>query len=115
ATVSKAFPYETGSPFSKTGLAMPDPGSVQFVQDGSGASAATASAAGASSSAPAADTKTDTPDPVAIPKDGSIGAKLLHAALAGPALMSNWELVNAKHSTNGHPIAVMGPQVGYYN
>ena len=29
--------------------------------------------------------------------------------------MSNWELVNAKHSTNGHAIAVMGPQVGYYN
>ena len=26
---------------------------------------------------------------------------------------SNWELVS-KHSADGHPIAVMGPQVGYY-
>jgi acyl-homoserine lactone acylase PvdQ len=103
-TVSKAFPYETGSPFATTGLAMPDPGSVSFVQDGSPTTPATAGAA-----------KTDTPDPVAIPNDGSIGSKLLHDALAGPALMSNWELVNAKHSTDGHSIAVMGPQVGYYN
>src|SRR4029077_1971157 len=27
---------------------------------------------------------------------------------------SNWELVNKKYSTNGHSIAVMGPQVGYF-
>ncbi|MEA2334129.1 MAG: hypothetical protein QOG40_619 [Solirubrobacteraceae bacterium] len=103
-TVAKAFPYETGSPFAKTGLAMPDPGSVSFVQDGSGATPAPAGAA-----------RTDTPAPVAIPSDGSIGSGLLREALSGPALMSNWELVNAKHSTNGHAIAVMGPQVGYYN
>jgi acyl-homoserine lactone acylase PvdQ len=103
-TVAKAFPYETGSPFSKSGLAMPDSGSVSFVQDGSSAPAA-----------PSGAPVTDTPDPVAIPSDGSIGAGFLHDAVAGPALMSNWELVNAKHSTNGHPIAVMGPQVGYYN
>ena len=29
-TISKPFPYETNSPFSKTGLAMPDPGSVEL-------------------------------------------------------------------------------------
>jgi acyl-homoserine lactone acylase PvdQ len=103
-TVSKAFPYETGSPFALTGLAMPDPGSVSFVGDGSPTTAA----------APGQPT-TDTPAPVAIPNDGSIGSNFLHAALAGPALMSNWELVSAKHSTNGHAIAVMGPQVGYFN
>jgi hypothetical protein len=45
-----------------------------------------------------------------IPNDGSIGARFLRQA--GHA--SNWELVSAAHSTNGHPIAVMGPQVGYY-
>jgi acyl-homoserine lactone acylase PvdQ len=106
STVSKSFPYETESPFSKTGLAMPDPGSVSFIQDGSSTP---------SSSAVPGAAVTDTPDPVAIPNDGSIGAGLLHGALAGPALMSNWELVNAKHSTDGHAIAVMGPQVGYYN
>jgi len=44
-TVSKAFPYETGSPFAKTGLAMPDPGSVSFVQDGSSATPVPAGAA----------------------------------------------------------------------
>jgi acyl-homoserine lactone acylase PvdQ len=103
-TVAKGFPYETGSPFAKAGLAMPDPGSVSFPQDGSPATPA----------APGQAT-TDTPSPVAIPSDGSIGSGLLHDALAGPALMSNWELVNAKHSSNGHAIAVMGPQVGYYN
>jgi acyl-homoserine lactone acylase PvdQ len=103
-TVKKAFPYETGSPFSKTGLAMPDPGSVSFVQDGS-----------SSSSLSSAGGTTDTPAPLPIPNDGSIGSQLLHGALSGPALMSNWELVNAKHSTNTHSIAVMGPQVGYFN
>jgi acyl-homoserine lactone acylase PvdQ len=108
-TVSKGFPYETGSPFAPAGLAMPDPGSVSFVNDGEPL---------ASSSAPAASVKggdvTHTPAPQAIPSDGSIGSGLLRQALAGPPHASNWELVNAKHSTNGHAIAVMGPQVGYY-
>jgi acyl-homoserine lactone acylase PvdQ len=102
-TVSKSFPYETTSPFSTTGLAMPDPGSVNFVQDGPPLSSST-------SGAPL----TATPSQQPIPNDGSIGAQLLHQMLAGPALASNWELVNARHSTNGHSIAVMGPQVGYY-
>jgi acyl-homoserine lactone acylase PvdQ len=110
-TVSKSFPYETGSPFATKGLAMPDPGSVTFVNDGEAstlpAPAATRPVSGART--------TDTPDPMPIPNDGSIGAALLQDALAGPPHASNWELVNASHSTNGHPIAVMGPQVGYYN
>jgi acyl-homoserine lactone acylase PvdQ len=109
-TISKPFPYETTSPFSKTGLAMPDPGSVSFVQDGSGPSSTLSSTTSSSSRQ-----VTDTPDPIPIPGDGSLGSQFLKSALAGPALMSNWELVNKKHSTNGHSIAVMGPQVGYYN
>ena len=44
---------------------------------------------------------------------GSVGARL-QAALEAAGHASNWELVSAKHSANGHPIAVMGPQVGYY-
>ena len=108
-TVSKSFPYETESPFATTGLAMPDPGSVDFVNDGEEAAAAT------SPSPPAAGTQmTDTPAPQPIPNDGSTGSQLLKATLAGPPHASNWELVNAKHSTNGHALAVMGPQVGYY-
>ena len=34
--------------------------------------------------------------------------------LAGPPLASNWELVAARNSANGHAIGVLGPQVGYY-
>jgi acyl-homoserine lactone acylase PvdQ len=103
-TVSKSFPYETTSPFATRGLAMPEPGSVTFLSDGS-------------SSAPAikGTETTDTPSPQPIPDDGSIGSELLHSTLDGPALDSNWELVNKEHSSDGHSIAVMGPQVGYYN
>jgi acyl-homoserine lactone acylase PvdQ len=35
-------------------------------------------------------------------------------ALAGSAA-SNWELVSARESRTGHPLGVLGPQVGYYN
>jgi acyl-homoserine lactone acylase PvdQ len=84
------FPYETNSPFSKRGLALPDPGSVEPV---------------------------DVAPPVgsrrAATTDGSIGAGLLHSFTTHPHA-SNWELVAARHSTNGHPIGVLGPQVGYY-
>jgi acyl-homoserine lactone acylase PvdQ len=104
-TVSKRFAYETGNPFSKKGLAMPDPGTVSFLSDGSSSSVP----------APSGPTTTDTPSPQPIPQDGSIGSQLLKAALQGPALSSNWELVNKSSSTDGHSIAVMGPQVGYYN
>jgi acyl-homoserine lactone acylase PvdQ len=100
-TVSTPFKYETGSPFSKKGLAMPVPGSVSF-------------AAAAARSAAPAEAMTDTPQPQPIPNDGSVGSQLLLQTLSGPPHASNWELVNASHSTNGHAIAVMGPQVGYY-
>jgi acyl-homoserine lactone acylase PvdQ len=104
-TVGKSFRYETTNPFAKSGLAMPDPGSVKFLSDGSSSS----------SPAPTGASKTDTPSPQPIPDDGSFGAQLLRSALEGPALDSNWELVNKEHSSDGHSIAVMGPQVGYYN
>src|SRR5205807_1315357 len=35
-TVAKSFAYENGSPFARTGLAMPDRGSVTFLDDGAG-------------------------------------------------------------------------------
>ena len=38
----------------------------------------------------------------------------LQAAIEAAGHASNWELVSAKESATGHPIAVMGPQVGYY-
>jgi acyl-homoserine lactone acylase PvdQ len=90
----KSFPYENTGAFGKRGLALPDPGSVSFPPIGTPA---------ASSSA-----RTATKGFLA-----NIGAEL-HAAFSTPAHASNWELVSAKHSATGHPLAVMGPQVGYY-
>jgi acyl-homoserine lactone acylase PvdQ len=117
-TTAKRFPYETGSPFAKTGLAMPTPGSVSFVTVGEevgvpGPSRVRSSGTRAARLTNAALT-TDTPAPQLIPNDGSLGSGLLHQALAGPPHASNWELVNKSHSSNGHAIAVMGPQVGYF-
>jgi acyl-homoserine lactone acylase PvdQ len=106
-TVSKRFPYETGSPFATTGLAMPDPASVSFLGYGEELKAP---AARSQSSSPRSAKVTAAGALQPIPTDGSIGSRLLHQA----GHDSNWELVNASHSTNGHPLAVMGPQVGYY-
>jgi acyl-homoserine lactone acylase PvdQ len=89
-TISKRFPYETRSAFARSGLALPDPGSVHET------TTAIASSGGSAGGGL-----------------GSVGAQL-RAALEAAGHASNWELVSAKHSTNGHPIAVMGPQVGYY-
>ncbi len=89
-TIDKKFPYETRSAFAKQGLALPDRNTVRFI---SPTAAASASAAGAD--------------------DESIGARLARAIRsAGHA--SNWELVSARKSATGHPLAVMGPQVGYF-
>jgi len=83
--LKKRFPYETASAFSKRGLALPDMGSVQFT-------------------------------PVAPPVASdtrSTGAQLRRALAAHPHA-SNWELISARESATGHPIGVLGPQVGYY-
>jgi acyl-homoserine lactone acylase PvdQ len=87
-TVSRRFPYETRSAFAKRGLALPDPGSVRFTETASASAAPGRSAA-------------------------TVGQRLQEAIeAAGHA--SNWELVSARESATGHPIAVMGPQVGYF-
>jgi hypothetical protein len=84
------FPYMTTGAFSKRGLALPDRESVEFIDVAPPLSAA----------ARRADTK-------------SFGAAL-HKQTLLPPHASNWELVSAKHSATGHPIGVLGPQVGYY-
>jgi acyl-homoserine lactone acylase PvdQ len=89
-TISQRFPYETRSAFAKRGLALPEPKSVRFT------STATASTA-----------------PGAAQGMGTVGGRL-QAALEAAGHASNWELVSAKHSATGHPIGVMGPQVGYF-
>ncbi|MEA2448112.1 MAG: hypothetical protein QOG63_44, partial [Thermoleophilaceae bacterium] len=86
-TATKPFPYENGSPFLKRGLAMPDPGTVKET-------------------------------PPAPPAGGSAAARGAFGfdphSLIAHSHMSNSLLVSAKHSPTGHPVAVMGPQVGYY-
>ncbi len=94
-TISRRFPYETRSAFAKRGLALPDPGSVRE------APTASASASRADRAA-------------AVRAGASSLGRAIEQALRGTAHSSNWELVSAKHSATGHPIAVMGPQVGYY-
>lgn len=87
--LGKRFPYETTSPFAKRGLAIPDPGSVEDVAYGPAISRSA-------------------PDSSAAP-----GAQLRRAFAEHP-LSSNWEMVSARESANGHPIGVLGPQVGYF-
>jgi acyl-homoserine lactone acylase PvdQ len=102
-TVSARFPYETTSPFATRGLALPDRGSARFTPVAAPATSTSSARAGGVD-----------PRRLTIPNDGSIGSQLMRALRAGPAHASNWELVRAGNSTNGHPLAVMGPQVGYY-
>ncbi|MCW3041138.1 MAG: Penicillin amidase [Solirubrobacterales bacterium] len=89
-TIAKRFPYETQDAFSARGLAMPDAGSVKAAPVAPPLSAAQARAGAA-----------------------SLGGKLLRSFRAHPHA-SNWELIAARHSATGHPIGVLGPQVGYY-
>lgn len=85
-TISKRFPYETADAFSRRGLALPDRGSVTFTKVGP--------------SLPST-------------RDDALGGRLLRSLQAHPHA-SNWELIAARHSATGHPIGVLGPQVGYY-
>jgi acyl-homoserine lactone acylase PvdQ len=93
--VKKRFPYMTEPPFARRGLALPDADSVRFTPpeapEGTKASAA---------SLPA-------------PTDNSIGAQLRRAFAKGNHA-SNWLLVPGRSSKSGRPLAVIGPQVGYY-
>jgi acyl-homoserine lactone acylase PvdQ len=88
--LKRRFPYETTSSFAKRGLAIPDRGSVTEALV-----APPVSRAGGSGG-----------------QFGQLGAQLRQALGSGHA--SNWELVSARESKTGHPIGVLGPQVGYY-
>ena len=97
ATVhGKRFPYG-GSPRHPRGLALPDPGTVEP------ANVIRASTGGASASTPA------TMDEVQSEVDGILGA------LAEQTGHSNALLISGRKSQSGRPIAVMGPQVGYFS
>ena len=94
-TVRKRFPDETEDSFSRRGLALPDRGTVREAGVARGNERLTS-----------AETEQ------AAPQFADVGAQLRAALENGHA--SNWELVSARESKTGHPIGVLGPQVGYY-
>ncbi|AZM52372.1 penicillin acylase [Streptomyces sp. WAC 01529] len=102
-----SFPY-AGKPEKARGTAMPDPGSVereQLVYDREGGA------------------KSGAKDPVRAPKklkplQGMYDKGVLPSDLFRPGGhkkgMSNALLVSGKHTASGNPVAVFGPQTGYF-
>jgi hypothetical protein len=88
---------------------MPDRGSVTFLDVGE---ELTAPAAPGASPARSRTLAGAAPTQQSVPSDGALGSLLAGARFGGHE--SSWELVNASHSTTGHSLAVMGPQIGYY-
>jgi acyl-homoserine lactone acylase PvdQ len=89
-TIAKPFPYETRSAFAKAGLALPED-RVFETPIASGSAAVGQAANGLN----------------------TVGGRLARG-LEEAGHASNWELVSKKNSATGHPIGVLGPQVGYY-
>ncbi|MGW8530252.1 MULTISPECIES: penicillin acylase family protein [Nocardiopsidaceae] len=137
-SVEGEFPY-TGTPESPVGEVAPDPGSVEpydIVHDehGSAASGETAEAP-----APLADAVggpedgADAPTVEDLPReqrdeleqmveDGDLSAAegvfnegVLPEGFMDPRGMSNALLVSGEHTESGNPVAVMGPQTGYFS
>ncbi|WP_031468945.1 penicillin acylase family protein [Sciscionella sp. SE31] len=111
------FPY-SASPANPEGVAMPDPGSVQPQQEiydptGSAVEKPEAAAQRASTDAKTrAETRGsgDRNAAKGIFDRGVLPGNLLSAKHG----MSNALVVNGKHTDDGHPIAVFGPQTGYF-
>jgi acyl-homoserine lactone acylase PvdQ len=57
---------------------------------------------------------TDTTPDCSLTAPSAPGLTILEGLLSLPQEMSNALLVDGAHSVDGHPIAVMGPQVSYY-
>jgi acyl-homoserine lactone acylase PvdQ len=118
----KSFRYQTlprPSKAERKTIALPDPGSVQYVSHVVAGALPTGKlelpiGSVASAHPSASRSKTETA------KTSPMGDALGPSANAGPGLlsfpksMSNALLISAKHSTTGHPLAVMGPQVAYF-
>ncbi|NYV74131.1 penicillin acylase family protein [Streptomyces sp. UH6] len=98
-TTGGSFPYAT-SPDSPVGVAAPDRGSVkayQHVSNGTGTGATATAGTPAESS-------------VSSSSEGVLPGDLITARRG----MSNALVVSGEHTASGHPIAVFGPQTGYY-
>ncbi|NUP47125.1 MAG: penicillin acylase family protein [Catenulispora sp.] len=117
----QSFPFN-GSPANATGTAMPDAGSVtpqQIVFDPTGS--ATGSAAAATTATPEAAAKTArsqaavTAHPALKTQANSMSDGVLPANLfAQKRGMSNALVVSGQYTDTGNPVAVFGPQTGYF-
>jgi acyl-homoserine lactone acylase PvdQ len=88
-TVAQSFPYESPGAVDNTKVALVD----------------SASLAGG---------PTDTTPTCSLTSPSLPALSVIQGLLQLPAQMSNALLVDGAHSADGHPIAVMGPQVGYF-
>ena len=110
----QSFPYAQ-SPADPQGVAMPEAGTVapqQLVFDPTG-SAATGARAAAAAPEPNATNPDGTPNLEAARgmfDDGVLPADMLDQAHG----MSNALAVSGKHTESGNPVAVWGPQTGYF-
>ncbi|MFD7923101.1 penicillin acylase family protein [Streptomyces sp. NPDC059740] len=104
----QSFPYAT-KPDDPQGTAMPDKGSVTsepLVHDRTGSAAQNAAVTRAPVKAP------DRLKPLqGVFDDGVLPADMLKTPRKG---MSNALLVSGAHTASGHPVAVFGPQTGYF-
>jgi len=86
-----SFPYDIPGKIDPSTRAMPDDATAPLT-------------GGPTNTTPGCDTT-----PPDIP-----ALKVVSSVLAFPKMLSNALVVDGKHSTTGHPVAVFGPQVGYF-
>ena len=132
----QSFPY--GEATGETGVAMPDAGSVQavnIVQNATGTGATSAAARKAAAAAPAAKaavkaatTRQSAQLAKQLPPDlrahtASLAGMFDNGAMPGVEVpapgqqhpgMSNALVVSGQDTASGHPVAVFGPQTGYF-
>ena len=115
----QTFPY-SASPSNPQGVAMPDPGSVAAQQEIYDPTGSATSSTAAPASTPAASSQ----KPLPRNKNGSLNLNAAkgifdNGVLPGNLLsarhgMSNALVVSGQYTDDGHPIAVFGPQTGYF-
>ncbi|MCU1595955.1 MAG: putative penicillin acylase, partial [Frankiales bacterium] len=88
-TTEKRFPYDIPGKLDPSTLAMPD---SETLHGG----------------------PTDTTANCDLTAPNVKALTIMSSALQFPSMLSNALVVDGKHSTTGHPIAVFGPQVGYF-
>ena len=116
-TTGQRFPYELPPAHpAADATALPDPGTVRnepVVTAASGAAVADALPSPGPSPSPNGATTATARATTATARAATATARAAFVSL--PSSDSNALLVAARHSASGHPLAVMGPQVGYFN